>query len=184
MVALRGKLYVIGGVGPTDRTLVYDPESNEWTTAARLPSGRDHLRAAVWEKKVWVLGGRSKAPTRRVDVYDPHNDEWKRGPNLPESMSAMAVGVVDGDLHVVGGEDPGLIRGRVSSTHVALGRSNGRWVKWQQPPLPVHGAAFGVYEDHLFIAGGASRPGALSTIAWTGSTQVFSGPRVVSDRED
>jgi hypothetical protein len=138
----------------------------------------------VWGKQVWVIGGRTDRPTRRVDVYDAHRDRWERGPNLTEPMSAMAVGVIDGDLHVVGGEDPGLFGGRVTSTHIALARPEGRWVKWQEPLLPVHGAAFGVDQDHLFIAGGASRPGALSTISWTATTQVFSGPRQVSGRED
>jgi hypothetical protein len=184
MVAFRQKLYVVGGVGRTDRTLIYDPKSDRWTTGAPLPSGRDHLRAANWKGKIWAIGGRNGSPTRRVDVYDPEDDEWERGPNLTEPMSAMATGVVDDILHVVGGEDPGILGGHVTSTHVALDKPTGRWLRWQDPPLPVHGSGFGVISDHLFIAGGASRPGALSTISWTGELQVFSGSRSVSDRAD
>ncbi len=184
MVAFRGKLYVVGGVGRTDRTLIYDPSSDRWTTGAPLPNGRDHLRAANWRGRIWAIGGRNGSPTQRVDVYDPGEDTWERGRDLTEPMSAMAVGVVDDTLHVIGGEDPGLLGGHVISAHVAIDEPNGRWRRWQDPPLPVHGSGFGVTSDHLFIAGGASRPGALSTISWTGELQVFSGRRVVSDRAD
>ena len=172
MVALRGRLYVVGGVGTSDRTLIYNSRTRQWSTGAALPDGRDHLRAVVWEDRIWALGGRSGDPSRRVDIYDPQRDAWTRGPALPEPMSAMAVGWLEGALHVVGGEDPDLTGG-VSNKHFALRSATGRWRSAQRPVLPVHGGGFGVVSNRLYIAGGASRQGALSTISWTGVTQSF-----------
>jgi hypothetical protein len=40
--------------------------------------------------------------------------------------------------------------------------------------MPVHGAAFGTAPSVLFIAGGATRPGATSILSWTGVTQIYS----------
>jgi N-acetylneuraminic acid mutarotase len=173
MVAFGSKLYVFGGVGATNATLVYDPKSG-WSTAAALPAGRDHLRAVVWEGEVWVIGGRKSGLTKRVDIYDPVQDRWHAGPDLPKAMSAMAVGILSGRLHVIGGENPAFIGGRVLQDHFLLKEDSTTWERRAPPPLPVHGAAFGAYQDVMFIAGGSTRQGALSVLSWTGLTQVYS----------
>lgn len=178
MVAIDDKLYVIGGIGETDRTLIYDVSARRWGFAAPLPEGRDHLRAVVWDGRIWALGGRDDEPTRRVDIYDPEDDEWTSGPALPESMSAMAVGVLRDELFVVGGEDPSFFGGHVSNDNfmLALEAPDGepRWQRRPEPMLAVHGAAFGTSDRSLVIAGGASRNGALSIVSWTNVTQTFS----------
>ena len=174
MVTIGDKLYIVGGVGETDATLIYDISDRTWTMGAPLPGGRDHLRAIVRNGHVWALGGRSGKPTGRVDVYFPEDDEWKQGLPLPEPMSAMAVGVIDGDVHVVGSEDPSFIGGGVSSSHYVFRAKGSRWKQLAREPLGVHGAAYGVWDEALVVAGGAARNGALSVISWTDATQLFS----------
>ncbi len=173
MVAIGDKLYVVGGVGATDATLIYDIGDRTWTTGAPLPEGRDHLRAVVRHGHVWALGGRNGEPTGRVDVYFPSDDEWRPALPLPEPMSAMAVGVIDGDVHVVGSEDPSFFGGGVSASHYVFRAKGSRWKQLARQPLGVHGAAYGVYQDSLIVAGGASRNGALSVISWTDATQLW-----------
>jgi N-acetylneuraminic acid mutarotase len=173
MVGLGGRLYVVGGVGRSDRTLIYDAATNKWTMGAPLPSGRDHLRAVAWRGEVWAIGGRNPSPVSRVDIYDPKADRWRRGPSLPQPMSAMAVGVVKGALHVVGGEHPGLIGGRVIDEHFRLLAGSTRWRTAARLALPVHGAGYGVVSGRLVVAGGAAREGLLSTISWTPITQLY-----------
>jgi hypothetical protein len=178
MVAIDDRLYVVGGVGPTDRTLIYDTARRRWSFGAPLPVGRDHIRAVVWDGRIWALAGRDGEPSDRVDIYDPEQDEWTAGPPLPEPMSAMAVGVLRGELFVVGGEDPRFFRGHVSNDHFMLALEDPnrrrRWERRPEPMLAVHGAAYGTSERSLVIAGGASRNGALSIISWTNVTQSFS----------
>lgn len=173
MVAIGDKLYIVGGVGESDRTLIYDISKRKWTFGAPLPEGRDHLRAVVRKGRIWAVGGRHGKPTGRVDIYYPSRDEWGPGPPLPEPMSAMAVGVIGKDIHVVGSEDPSFIGGGVSKSHYVLRGKSDRWERDAAPPLAVHGAAFGVWDGKLVVAGGASRNGALSAISWTNVTQIF-----------
>ena len=175
MVSIGDKLFIVGGVGRTDDTLIYDIGDRRWTRGAPLPEGRDHLRAIVRHGHVWALGGRNGEPTGRVDVYFPRDDEWRPARALPEPMSAMAVGVIDGDVHVVGSEDPRVIGGGVSFSHYVFGAKGTRWKTLAREPLGVHGAAYGVWNEQLIVAGGASRNGALSVISWSDVTQVFSG---------
>jgi hypothetical protein len=173
MVAWSGRLYVIGGVGRTNSTLAYNP-AHGWSKAAPLPAGRDHLRAVVWGDEIWVIGGRRSHLSKRVDIYTPRDDRWHSGPDLPKPMSAMAVGVLGGDLHVIGGENPSLIGGGVLTDHFVLRIDEHRWNPRPRGMLPVHGAGFGTYQEGLYIAGGATRAGALSVLSWTGVTQLYS----------
>jgi N-acetylneuraminic acid mutarotase len=173
MVAFRDRLYVIGGVGESDRTLVYDPRTDRWSGASALPSGRDHLRAVVWGSEIWVIGGRSGGVTSRVDIYDPADDSWREGPVLPRPMSAMAVGALEDGLHVVGGEDPRFYLGGVIDEHYVLAARSRRWRSTSRALLPVHGAGYAVHAGRFLVAGGATREGVLSTISWTPVVQAF-----------
>ena len=174
MVALDGRLYAVGGQ-PGPDVQVYDPEADSWSLGAPLPEVRDHLGVIVHDGEIWVLGGRDHLDdlTMRVDVYDPEADEWREGPALPAPVSAAAVGVVDGHIHVVDGEDPATFGGGVLDAHWVLEPGAGEWTQGPASRLPVHGAADGVIDDRLYVVGGASRQGALSTISWTDQVQVL-----------
>lgn len=174
MVALGGRLYVVGGVGPSDRTLIYNPKTDTWTAGASLPDGRDHLRAVAWNGEVWAIGGRDGTPTTRVDIYNPKDDRWRPGPALPRPMSAMAVGVLEDGLHVVGGENPSVFGGQVIDAHFVLGNQR-EWRRAARSILPVHGAGYAVLARRLVLAGGAAREGLFSTVSWTAVTQGY-GP--------
>jgi N-acetylneuraminic acid mutarotase len=174
MVALDGRLYAVGGQ-PGPDVQIYDPGEDSWTLGAPLPEVRDHLGVVVHDGEIWVLGGRDQLDdlTARVDVYDPEGDEWREGPALPAPVSAAAVGVVDGRIHVVDGEDPATFGGGVLDAHWVLEPGADEWSQGPASRLPVHGAADGVIDDRLYMVGGASRQGALSTISWTDEVQVL-----------
>jgi len=173
MVAFGSRLYVFGGVGRSNRTLIYEP-GRGWSAGAPLPAGRNHLRAVVWGHEIWVIGGRTSHLLSRIDVYDAAANTWRRGPDLPKPMSAMAVGVLNDDLQVVGGENPALVGGRVLADHFVLRGGGKIWETRASQALPVHGAGFGAYQGVLYVAGGATRPGALSVLSWTNVTQLYS----------
>lgn len=164
MVTLDGVVYVIGGQGPSARTLIYDGGS--WQAGAALPESRGRLGAIVVDDEIWAVGGRNGAVTARVDIYDPRTDSWRDGPALPAPTSGAAVAVVAGTPVVVGGEGDGVI----DAGWFYDGRS---WQSLPRPPLAVHGAAVGVIDGRLVIAGGASRPGSLSVLSWTDAVQAL-----------
>ncbi|HVM00088.1 MAG TPA: hypothetical protein VM324_12415 [Egibacteraceae bacterium] len=169
MVTVDGVVYVIGGAGRSASTLIYDDGS--WRTGAPLPESRDHLGVAVVDGEIWAIGGRNGAVTSRVDIYDPQADAWRNGPALPSPTSGAAVASVKGLPVVVGGEDPEVPGGGViEEAWYYDGRS---WQTLPRPPLAVHGAAVAVIGDRLVIAGGASRHGAMSILAWVATVQTL-----------
>jgi N-acetylneuraminic acid mutarotase len=60
MVAVDGKLYVVGGVGPEPETVfAYDFTLERWSSlAAPLPTLREHLTAVALDGRIYVIGGR------------------------------------------------------------------------------------------------------------------------------
>ncbi|HVL33928.1 MAG TPA: kelch repeat-containing protein, partial [Actinomycetota bacterium] len=175
MVAVAGKVYVVGGRGGGN-VLIYDIGARAWSTGAEIPVARDHLGVAVLGTKVFAIGGRDTDLLRRVDVYDTVSDAWSEGPALPVPMSAMATGatmVPDRAIHVVGGEEPATVGGYVLDRHFRLDADGVEWVADPLPILPTHGSAAVVIDGRLYITGGARRQGALSPLGWTGRTETY-----------
>lgn len=181
MVALDGQIYVVGGVGGSDdgaAVLVYEPVAGRWATASPLPRTRDHLAVVVSGLKgdeIWVIGGRGAGRNHdRVDIYEPALGRWRIGPPLPFATSGASEASFGSVIVVSGGEDPG---GAVIDRHWILepGPDGSAWA-WQPlppPPLVVHGAPGFSLDGRFYVVGGSLRPGAQSSLAWTGATQVF-----------
>ena len=180
MVAHDGRLFVVGGEGPSSSVLIYTPGSG-WTTGAEMPEPRDHLSVVVADDRIWAMGGRVPESRSRVDIYDPVEDEWRPGPELPVPTSGAAEGVVDGVIFISGGEEMQLLRGGIVDQHWALhtgasspapsSATSPAWEPVVAPPIPVHGADGAIFQGTFVIAGGASRHGALSVTAWSDAFQ-------------
>jgi Kelch motif/Galactose oxidase, central domain len=55
MVAYNGRLFVVGGRGPSGRVLIYTP-GKDWTLGAAMPRVRDHLSVVEVGGKLWAIG--------------------------------------------------------------------------------------------------------------------------------
>jgi N-acetylneuraminic acid mutarotase len=174
MVAYDGRLFVIGGRGPSGRVLIYTPGKN-WSLGAAMPSVRDHLSVVEVGGKLWAIGGRDPNSIARVDIYDPVIDTWVSGPELPHATSGAAEVVVDGTIYVFGGEEPDFFSGEVKDRHWSLDTHSDppRWEPAPRPPLAVHGSNAVALGDNIAIAGGATRHGAFSAVAWTNALQLY-----------
>jgi hypothetical protein len=179
MVAHDGRLYVIGGRGPSGRVLIYTPGGG-WTTGADMPRPRDHLSLVAVDGRIWAIGGRDPRSLLRVDIYDPATDSWQSGPDLPAPTSGAAEGAIGSVIFVYGGEEPSFIDGAVSDRHWMLDTrsQNRRWEPAPPPPLAVHGTSGAVLQDKLVIAGGATWHGALSIVGWTDALQTLARPTI------
>jgi len=179
MVAHDGRLYVIGGRGPSGRVLIYTPGSG-WTTGADMPRPRDHLSVVAVGGRIWAIGGRDPRSLARVDIYDPATDSWQPGPDLPAPTSGAAEGAIDGVIFVYGGEEPSFLDGSVNDRHWMLDTRSERrrWHPAPAPPLPVHGSYGAVLQDNLVIAGGATTHGALSIVGWSDALQTLVRPAI------
>jgi len=173
MVAHDGRLYVVGGRGPSARVLIYAPEAG-WSAGAPLPRQRDHLSVVVAKDRIWAIGGRDPSSLARVDIYDPPLDRWQPGPDLPAPTSGAAEGVIDGIIVIYGGEEPSLFGG-VNDRHWMLDTrpATPRWEPAPAPPLAVHGADGAVLQGALVIAGGSTRHGILTFTGWSNTLQIM-----------
>jgi hypothetical protein len=57
-VSLGGRLFVVGGEGPSSRVLIFSEEEG-WSAGAELPVPRDHLAVVVHGGEIWAIGGRN-----------------------------------------------------------------------------------------------------------------------------
>ncbi|KAJ6653791.1 hypothetical protein lerEdw1_008721 [Lerista edwardsae] len=97
MCTVGDKLYVIGGNhfrGTSDYDDVlsceyYSPTLDQWTPIAAMLRGQSDVGVAVFENKIYVVGGYSwnnRCMVEIVQKYDPEKDEWHKVFDLPESL--------------------------------------------------------------------------------------------------
>jgi Kelch motif protein len=174
MVVLENRIYVVGGRGPSARTLIYTPDQG-WKAGAALPRARDHLSVVAAGGRIWAIGGRDPGSIARVDVYDPAADRWGEGPPVPYATSGAAEIAIDNVIFIFGGEEPHFLYGGVVDRHWKLDtRSNApQWQAVPPPPLAVHGTNAAMIDGAIALAGGAARHGVYSVAGWTDALQLY-----------
>ncbi|HSR50034.1 MAG TPA: kelch repeat-containing protein [Acidobacteriota bacterium] len=102
--ALDGKIYVAGGrvtqgggfVRNDDASFVYDPDADEWTPIADLPTARSGHAAIGAAGFLLVIGGEIPGVFGVNEVYDPAQDRWFALPDLPTPRHGLGI-VASGD---------------------------------------------------------------------------------------
>nr|XP_044997851.1 kelch-like protein 36 isoform X2 [Jaculus jaculus] len=102
MCSLGDTIYSIGGsddhVDSMERFDVlsveaYSPQCNQWTCVAPLLQANSESGVAVWQGRIYILGGYSWEHTtfsKAVQVYDHEADRWSRGPDLPKCIAGVS----------------------------------------------------------------------------------------------
>jgi N-acetylneuraminic acid mutarotase len=110
-VALDGKIHLIGGRGPDNKTIgnheVFDPTTGTWSQRAPLAKPRDHLGMIVINGKIHVIGGRpvSFASNETMhEIYDLATNTWIAAAPMPTARSSVATAEYRGMIVVAGGE--------------------------------------------------------------------------------
>jgi N-acetylneuraminic acid mutarotase len=166
---INGKIYVAGGLtvlGPTKSLYVYDVASNSWATKAPMPIRSHGGAAAAIDGKLWVLatpageGGFYTNPTR-LFRYDPATDSWSEREPAPRPHHRAAVGVINGKIYVAGGMT-NTLRNDVTYQYDpeplagldVYDPATNVWTSKRSIPTARWGAAAGVIDGKLYIAGG------------------------------
>ncbi len=114
-VAANGKMYVIGGFGPTSGMVYeYDPATDKWTKKKPMARATHHSALAELNGKIYVMGGFAPytspqgggggwEPVDNAWEYDPTNDTWKALAPLPVRRGSTLAAVVNGKIYVIGG---------------------------------------------------------------------------------
>lgn len=162
----NGTLYAIGGADtkfgtgtPVNLTEAYYPSSDTWITKKGMPTPRQHLASAVFDKKIYVVGGRIDGLYSNLDsneVYDPVKDEWTSLAPMPSKRGglAAATSATDG-IYVFGGEEPaGTFN--LAERYNPVGDS---WEAGPEMPNGRHGLAAVTVGNEIHVIGGGPRPG-------------------------
>lgn len=178
VVVRDGRIHAIGGNAPNAGALdpdehspaldgssvgtheVYDPGTNTWTRLAPMPTGRNHLAAAVVDGRIHAVGGRvGNSFTLTVhEVFDPSTGVWVSGPPIPTGRSGIAAAALDGRLYVFGGETIGTVE-RTFDEVERYDPLNQSWFALPRMPTPRHGLGAAVVDGRIYVMAGGPLPG-------------------------
>ncbi len=142
MVALHGKLFVIGGRGarrPIKSVERFDSIRNRWDFVSPMPKGRMGHEVAVLNGWIYVCGGKR---TGRRDVlrdcerYNPQTDRWQAAAAMQKSRDGFCLVEMDGRLYAVGGWTR---EERTSVESYDAGRNE--WILLEQPLVHARSSA-------------------------------------------
>ena len=146
--ALNGKIYVIGGLNENTQSTsiveVYDPATNQWSSARNIPVVTNHNAAAVAAGKLYSIAGGS------MHVYDPVSDSWSQVASpLFGHSGTPAVGVYQEKIYIAGGEVPFGTR----NLEVYDPATN-TWSALAQMTVPRNHTGGGFIDGKFYVVGG------------------------------
>ena len=117
-----------------------------WTEKAHMPTPRTVAAAAVFDGKIYVLGGFSTLKT--VEVYDPATNKWdtSKAP-MPTGKDHFTAGVVDGIIYAIS-----------EKTVEAYNPKTDTWESKNQMPTPRGGMMSAVVDGKIYVMGGTLGP--------------------------
>src|SRR5947207_11524547 len=157
--------YAAGGYsfsqGNTLDTLYrYDPATDSWTTLAPMPQAAIMASAVYYPttNTIYVFGGEDANTGTNYNItriYDITADTWITGANMPDVRSFMASGYspTNGKIYLVSGYNTGQVTSAQPDMWEYDPVAN---TFTSRAPIPhsTGGAAFGVINGHLYVAGG------------------------------
>jgi N-acetylneuraminic acid mutarotase len=122
VAVVDGKIYAIGGLvlKYQDKTTIqsvdvaaneeYDPATNTWTYKNPMPTPRDSFAIAVYQNKIYCIGGSTgitrehgQTLTTANEVYDPTTNTWENKTAMPIAKMWVTGNVVINKIFVMGG---------------------------------------------------------------------------------
>jgi len=97
MVALRGRLYVIGGAF-TVGAEVWDPRTDQWSSIARPCFAYSFAGSTVLDGRLYISSG------KEFEVYEPETNTW-RFLNSTQARTGTSLVAVDDRIWAIGGRD-------------------------------------------------------------------------------
>ena len=115
VVTVADEVWVLGGfddsIQVSDRVWILagdDPNTATWRPGPALPRPMHHHNTAVFDGRLYVLGGLegSFVPFADAWVLDRAAEAWLELPPVPVAMGSAAVGVANGEILLAGGLTP------------------------------------------------------------------------------
>ena len=166
------KLYAIGYDRKANNARSKSDPWNVWSTAASLPTPRDHLATATVGGKMYAIGGRIDGDYHQnlavVERYDSSADRWTRVSDLPTARSGITAAIVEGKIYVMGGEGT---TGTFDQNE-AFDPVRDTWQAMTPMPTARHGLGSAVVQRRIYVISGGPTPGG----SFSDLNEVFTPP--------
>ncbi|MDI6841071.1 MAG: kelch repeat-containing protein [bacterium] len=83
--------------------------ADSWIRKADMPTGRNSPGIAVFESKVYVIGGSNPVGLQYFRIneeYDPSTDSWVMKASMPTPRRGLAAATANGKIYAIGGTGP------------------------------------------------------------------------------
>jgi hypothetical protein len=141
----------------------YDPDANDWTIRASMPTPRILFAAAVYQNKIYCIGGKtSTGLTRANEVYDPVTDTWETKAAMPKARGWLTAGVVNGKIYLIGGEPDGTL-------NQVYDPATDSWDNKASKPIAA-GSVSVVIDDKIYVIGSTLQTYDPQTDDWSQGT--------------
>lgn len=153
VAVVDGKIYAIGGFnGSTVEkesilaiNELYNPATDSWTTKTSMPTPRYAFGIAVYQNKIYCIGGKNEEGVTGVNqVYDPETDTWENVTALPTPRAELDANVVGDKIYMIGG---GATQNEVYDP------STDTWSTETPLPTAVYYYASAVVDNKIYLIG-------------------------------
>ena len=168
VVAVGGKIYVIGGVRKiifgllsiaTKRNEAYDPAIDSWERKSPMEESRYAFGVGVLNNKICLVGGMEgvffgifKRLALTNQKYNPASNNWSGGlPPTPVGRSRVGIAVVESKVYAIGGKT----RSAWTKTNEMLEPLTG-WSETTPLPAPLSSPNAVVIDGRVYLIGGDS----------------------------
>jgi N-acetylneuraminic acid mutarotase len=177
---VNGKLYLIGGYATqgggspfSNLNQMYDPANGTWTTLAPMPTARVNFGIAVYQKKIYVIGGENTSYAIRgpnfVDyymdgvtgvneVYDPATNTWEIKTPMPTPRNYLQANVVGSKIYLIGGQVQERLEypptEHSSNITEVYDIATDSWTMMAAIPATVYGYSSAVVNNKIYIISG------------------------------
>lgn len=150
----------------------YDPVANTWTTLTSMPTATFMASAVYYPptNKIYVFGGEDAVSGTNYNItriYDVAAGTWATGTNMPDVRSFMASGYnsANGKIYLVSGYNTGDVTSAQPNTWEYDPVAD---AFTERAPIPnaVGGAASGIINGHLYVAGGRDATNTVVNLVW------------------
>ena len=155
IVGINDKIYAIAGTGTyanmtytNNAVLEFDPQNNTWTAKNPMPFSRNSFATAVYQNKIYVIGGLDGIN----QVYDPATDTWGTKTPMPTPRTQLNAQTVNGKIYLIGGQISGANPLDLNEVYDPI---NDSWAT--KAPIPTGVFAYGsaVVDNKIYFMGGS-----------------------------
>jgi len=143
-------------------TIPVPTASQRWHELSPMPTARSDLAIAVYENKIYAIGGETaEGVTGVMEQYDVAADTWTTLASMPVPLTDINAVVIGGQIYIPGGR---LASGGVTDVFESYDPGTKKWESHARLPVALSGYALVTFEGKLYVFGGWDGQKFLDTV--------------------